>query len=395
VPIRPADFLRSSCDSIAAYFRWHLLVLLCVISSSVSAAPMCQVGDRASGFGSPDRTSVATFTKVVSVRELADGTLLVADRGDNQLVWMRWATDSLQPIGRVGSGPNEYRAIGWLYPLPGDTTLFTDVYSSRWFLLHGRRIVAMSGEQAPINLLLGAELYGADSLGNVAGARGVSAGVVTRSRTRADSLLALRINRQTLATDTISMLVGRGGKGFKLLPPRGSAPGVIVGANPLASEDQALLFVDGWIAVSHLDPYRVDWRRPDGRWVQGAPITTSRVAVTARLKCQETARLLGSAWPCDVADLQGWPDYVPAFLPTNPGNPYLPLLPAPGGRVVIGRTVLAGQRNRSYDVVGRNGRERTIELPINERLIGFGANAAFTIRTDGDGFERIVRYPWP
>src|SRR5207244_2243808 len=41
--------------------------------------------------------------------------------------------------------------------------------------------------------------------------------------------------------------------------------------NPLAVGEKFLLFADGSLAIARLDPYRVDWRSPNGKWTFGPP----------------------------------------------------------------------------------------------------------------------------
>lgn len=115
------------------------------------------------------RTSEPIFDRVTSIRELADGSLLVADRTTGLLQHFDWSNEP-RAIGRVGDGPGEYRMVGWLFELAGDSTLFTDSYSGRWIVLQGARIVNTISESQPHPQLLRGELLGTSMAGRVLGA---------------------------------------------------------------------------------------------------------------------------------------------------------------------------------------------------------------------------------
>ncbi len=76
----------------------------------------------------PDWVADVEFTRIVSVRELSDG-VLVANAGETRLVFVGWQPGSAVDIGRTGGGPTEYRGVGQLYALPGDSTVFVDSFS--------------------------------------------------------------------------------------------------------------------------------------------------------------------------------------------------------------------------------------------------------------------------
>jgi hypothetical protein len=177
------------------------------------------------------------------------------------------------------------------------------------------------------------------------------------------------------------------------LPPRGGRPASFIGGNPLRSEDQALLFPDGWIAVARIAPYSVDWRTREGRWLKGSPLPFNAVKVNDREKCRAYARYFGTRRPCEPSILEGWPAIVPPFIP-NLREPTL--MAAPDGSLVIARLSTATSNRNRYDVVDRNGRlAGVVELAQNEVLIGFGAKSAFVVVTDDLDVQTLKRHPWP
>ena len=372
-------------------------VFVFVVATAVVGGSTIAQEARPIALRAPDVVSAVAFSRVTSVRELRDGSLLVADQPEGRLVLLPWASAEATVIGRPGNGPGEYRGAGWLYALPGDSTLFTDAFLGRWLLLDGSRIGATVVEQSLVNRLLPAQLAGADGLGHVLGVRAsLFTGRVPQLLATADSLVLLLADRATQHVDTIARLKGRGSGGFHIGRREGGRPPSIVVANPLASEEQALLFGDGWIAVARSEPYRVDWRAPDGRWVRGAPLPFAAVRVNDRERCAAMERVLGSAGGCDPSSVPGWPETVPPFLPPLQQRLSPTLLAAPDGRLVIARTPSATSQERHHDVVDRTGRlAGVISVGASEALIGFGARSVYTLATDDEGVQTVRRRPWP
>jgi hypothetical protein len=344
-----------------------------------------------------DAIAEETFSRITSIRELPDGSLLVADQGDSRLALLNFASKTVTAIGRSGDGPGEFRTVGWVFRLPGDSTLFTDVFLSRWFILTGSKIVETISERMPVNRLLLSELSGVDSFGHVLGVRGsVFTGDAPRLRGNADSLVLLLANRRTQLADTLEVLKGRGSRGYVREPPKGGQMPRLIFGSPLASEDQALLFQDGWIAVARTEPYRVDWRAAGGRWYRGNPLPYQPVKVDDREKCAATERFLGRQGPCDPAGLPGWPGLVPPFLPPTLQSLLPSLLAMPDGRLAIARTPTTRSRSYQYDLIDRSGRlVGVLDLEKNERLLGFGVRSVYVVVTDDDGVQTIRRHPWP
>jgi hypothetical protein len=174
---------------------------------------------------------------------------------------------------------------------------------------------------------------------------------------------------------------------------RGLPPTVIIGT-PFSSEDRALLFPDGWIAVVRLQPYRVDWRRPDGHWVRGPLLPFHPRRVTAQERVWAMTRAYGRALR-DTEQLSGWPEIVPPFLSWNRGRAPV-LLALPDGRLAIARTPTASDSTNRYDLVDRTGAlTAVLRLPPYEAIVGFGARSVYVVATDEDDAQRLRRHPWP
>src|SRR5262245_50161247 len=85
--------------------------------------------------GAPERVLEVDFTRVAGARELADGRLMLTDRGEDKIVVADLVTGRLQTLGRPGSGPAEYRRPGRVIVLPGDSSLVTDEGNERFLVI--------------------------------------------------------------------------------------------------------------------------------------------------------------------------------------------------------------------------------------------------------------------
>jgi hypothetical protein len=383
MPVPPASFTRDGRFITKA-------ILLVVTAIAVSGGNSQQI--RSITLRPHTAIAEVEFTAITSVRELSDGSLLVADRSEARVVLIRWRPGGEVVVGRNGDGPGEYRGVGWVYPLGNDTTLLTDWTNGRWHILDGARIVQTIGTQ-PLNRLLNPQLSGTDKHGNVLGVQGQKIGGITTSvLATADSLLFVLADRGGNRFVTVATGKGLGGRMTVLARPSGGQAGRVVGNNPLAVRDQALLFPDGWIAVARAESYRVDWRSPSGRWTQTVSIPFTRVALDEREKCAALERWFGNKQPCNPSEVPGWPETMPAFL----AGPTPTLLAMPDGNLMVSRARTARLNRNDYDLIDRQGRlVGKLALPANESVIGFGLGSIYVVATDELGLQRIRRHPWP
>lgn len=343
--------------------------------------------------GPVEATAEIPFTAITSVRELSDGRVLVGDAGEIRLVVVDWRGPEVEVLGRVGDGPLEYRAVGRLCALRGDSTLFVDGYSGRWLLVVGSELQGAL-TQGSLRGLPVSHLLGVDSLGDVLVQR--DAGYTTGSRrlSGADSLileLAVRGSNERLSVAAVEgaatdLRVQRGG---------GGGPNLLLDGTPLSSTGLGLLTPDGWVAVAHPDPYRVEWRAPDGSWIRGRALVPSLARVTREERCFALARWLGNK-PCNPDVVGGWPEVVPAFLPKRgPGSPPT-LLAAADGTLLVWRTPTVSEPHPRYDLVDRRGvLVGTLTLSDNERLVGFGPGHVYSVASDAFDLQSLRRHRWP
>ncbi len=338
------------------------------------------------------------FSILSSVRELPDGRVLISDEKDKRVVVADLTANRVAQIGRAGDGPGEYRQPGLLYAAGGDTTLFADLATRRWLILSGSTHVRTLTYDMSALVKTGYRPFGADDHGHVLGR-------AFASRMANDSEFVTRYDRERDRLDTLgvayTMPFNSGAASAPAIEPAGGRGGAGTGPGKfvvgLQMQDQFAMFGDGWVAIAHVRPYRVDWCAPPPAHacVRGAQIEPNR-PMTERDK---TAYL---GWPRrkwppvnDVAQTVGWPDIIPPFAAPQQRNDGRTVFPAPDGRLVIERFISADARPTQYDVVDRRGvLSARLVLPENQRIVGFGVKSVYVVVIDADDVEQLERHPW-
>jgi hypothetical protein len=317
-----------------------------------------------------------------AIRELADGRVILVESGSHsRLLVVDFAKNVAEVIGRRGAGPGEYDVVVGAVALPADSTLVL-TGSGRWLFLVGGRIagtVSRSEQVARTGTVCG----GISRSGMVL--------VCPSAGFTEDSTERFLVNRATGKSEPVAHLALGHEPGF---PPQPAARGgtVTYPRAPWKSYEDAIMFEDGWIAVVRFQPYRVDWRHPDGRWLRGSALPVPVVPVTVSEKKAYMDR-----WSEETGRARQQPEMFEPWPKTVPPTKYLsPLIAAPDGRVLIPRAETVRQPLPSYDVVSRQGKlEAKVVLGPRERLLGFGRRHVYSVATDADGIQRIRRHPWP
>lgn len=337
----------------------------------------------------PNATLGTAFTNISAVRELRDGRVLIADYVDNTIVVANLEKNETLAVGRKGQGPGEYGAVGSLIPLTEDSSLVTDSRNRRWLLLDGATIVSTVPADHPlIQATLGFAL-GMSDKGAVLTlmTRPVPTGVTLVGNS--DSTAILLISRSAGSADTVASLRRAPQRTEAIVNPSGIKR-MRIYRHPLAAEEQVLLFSDGWLAIARLDPYRVDWRSPTGRWIRGKALSVQTTKLTDRNKRTFMQRIASEngepAKPPSV--LRDWPESMPPFAAASP-------LGSPDGYLLLRRERLNSQDQTLYDVIDREGLLRLqVAMPGNAHIVGFGPKSVFVAISDNDGSERLQRHPW-
>jgi hypothetical protein len=345
-------------------------------------------------------TLAAEFSVIASVRELADGRVLVTDEKENRIVVADLRSGAVNVLGRKGKGPGEYGQVTRLWALGRDSTVMSDMFARRLLLFDGAKIVSTIAPDAPVVKALGVgRVEGADAGGRI------TASTIALDRSgrgsMMDSMLVVRYDRTSGKLDTIAHVPSEFASG-------GSAPAGKAGGAPSAKphyylsvggRDQIAVFPDGWVAIARVSPYRVDWCAPGAKCKPGPVLSAKPLPFTDREKrAYLELQAKTSKWPPTTAidETAGWPEFIPPFVQPRQRLDAGALFPAPDGRLLIEQLPTADAKALRYDVVDRQGAVTgQLSMPVTERIVGFGVRSVFVAVMDVDGIQRLRRHPWP
>lgn len=354
-------------------------------------------------FGRPTAESAEPFSAVSGLRELSDGTLLLADGLEGRLLRVSGDLGSVATIGRKGAGPREYETPDALYSMAADSTLMVDLGNGRLSVLAPDgsivRTLPIAGGSGPDMTIM--MPGGVDAAGRVffrqmgsPGAGPPDSATVARfdpATERTASIARIKLPEMSVQT--------RGGSNDReeMMRPV-----------PLSPQDAWTATPDGRLAVARSagGAYWLEIHGPDGvtrgpridyeaipvrnddkdAWI-AALAGALGVSVEMENGRRRTTFSRGSAPSMDPDDLE-WPEVKPAF-------PAGALRVGPGGRYWIERHVVAGEP-RAFDVLDSVGRRiGSVRLPEGRRLEGFGDDAVYLSRTDPLDFVWLERYEVP
>lgn len=357
--------------------------------TAVATAVSFQQAPRAITLRPADATLGEPFTSLYSIRELADGRVLISDYSrDNRVVVAEMVSGRMRRVGNVGAGPREYRQAGRLFALPGDSTLLIDSPDRGvwWLLMHHDSIVSNVLPDLPALRIAGRNLWGADSRGRVLGVRQAGAELLTPTHNK-ERLVAVIANRNHPRGDTIARL--RGVEYQITQTGTRERPFWIFRQFSGTVAEQALMFLDGWVAVVYVQPYRVEWLSPSGALVRGPAVPWEWPRADAKEKAAAFERLKRRVGEKAKADDAPWADRIAPIRPNA-------LVGTPEGNLLVLRTQWSKEPDTRYDLFDRTGqRIGQLALPDSERVIGFGPRSLYISVRDEDGFHRLRRHPWP
>lgn len=342
----------------------------------------------------PDATHSHEFTSITSLRALSDGRVVVTDGREQRLLVLDFARDESREIGRRGRGPEEYSIVSLVHPIAGDSSIMADVMARRWLVLHRDSIVQTIPPDHPALVASGGIFTSADGRGRVARRVDPTLRDGVTNRTERDSSALVLFARATGRADTVTMLRAAA----RQLTQR-TEQGRIVSSSSyptvvMPSEEDFVLFPDGAIAVARLNPFRVDWRLPDGRWLRGDSLPVRKIRVDARERRAFEARNAGSRPQAPEGFPQPpepeYPEFVPPF-PMGQG-----LVRGPRGLLLVRRSKSADFPEMTYLVIDRSSRiVGTFTLSNRERVEGASDRALYISERDDDDIVRLRRHPWP
>lgn len=372
---------------------------------------------------------IEPYSGVRGVRELADGRVIVTDTRDKVVQLADFKTGRASTIGREGSGPNEYQMPVFAFALPGDSTMIADPMNSRFLLLGpGGRLAgtwipaagaapapaprpaaggpafAVGGAGGPMALL---QARAVDSQGRlyttgspiVAGPDGPR---------QADSVPLTRINRKSMAADTIAWL--KLPKGAATATSSGNNVSIRIGGGPFSAQDGWSVLPDGRVVVVRHANYQVEVYPASGAGapVRGAPVKVTPIRVGEAEKDAYRESMRSNA-PIGMAVTQQsgsggatvtrreavsipqnepteWPAVLPAFQ-------YTQVHALPNGQIWVGRYRAASDKNPRFDVFDATGKHTgQVVFPPRTNVIGFGKGVVYTVRIDDDDLQYLQRY---
>jgi hypothetical protein len=371
-----------------------------LLSPSVAAAqevPSMVLSRPQLEFGEP-------FTNLRSVRELADGRVILLDVQEQALYLVDFGRETPTEIGRRGSGPGEYALPLSLLSLAGDTTLVFDAGNARYlFILPDGTPGVTFSLPSPSGEVSFQVPEAADAKGRIYFGGGVSFNTTGGGRPEIpDSFPIYRYDRASTRYDTLGYLsrpvpkFDGGGGAIQLQGGSGELMG-LPRPQPFAPRDAWAVSADGRVGVARASTYRVEWWVDRDTRQVGPAIPTRPIRVTDRdkeaFKTQGDGRVMimstpgGSRrLPMPKAENVTFPKTKPPFLRDA-------VRAAPDGTLWVLRSRAADDPIPTYDVFDEAAQlVRRVVLPETTRLLGFGNGAVYLIRTDEDDLQWLQRY---
>ncbi len=321
----------------------------------------------------PNATLAEEFASIRGIRELADGRLLVSDYLDERVVLVDLDRGTvLVRVGR-GGGPREARLPTRLIPVPGDSTLLVDLGNNRLLLLDGagRAARTIPVERTGVLGVRGVDGSGAFYFAIPGWAEGPAA-------LPNDSVRIVRWNPRARAGAQEQVAVIQGDRMRSDIREPARTPRIpTVG---YGAQDAWVVTDAGVLRIVRAGSYRVESRAPGAAWVMGPSYAYPTRPVTA-------------------ADRKA---YVEQFLATTPtsgkgegGFSAGDVVPAPGGRLWVGRPAEDG-KPVLYDLFDEGGRRvGSVELPAGRRVMAFGSRGVYVVAESELGVQHLERYPRP
>lgn len=250
-------------------FRVSLLLMLAFATAAFESQTPIPIRELAA----PKAISTRTFGRILNVRGLDSGKVLVNDGGRRQLIVLDSMLSSPQvlldsvPGSTASYGPRASPLIDYL----GDSTLFVDGQSRSLLLItpQGTTGRALSVPVPAIIGMLSGYPSSTDHQGNlvlVAENRHVdtllaSGRVASREP---DSAMIVRANFESRTLDTIARVRVYNGSLVESRPEGDNAIVTTHTINPIVHTDEWAMLADGSLALVRGREYRVDFIRPDG-----------------------------------------------------------------------------------------------------------------------------------
>ncbi len=382
------------------YGRWAAVALAAEVVAL--AGPATADGQEMTSLKEPAAAYAEPFSLIGGIRELDDGRLLVSDALDEKLYVLDPELQGAETISRKGQGPDEYRQPDALFAWPGDSTLMVDLGNGRMTVIgsdygFGRTVPVVQQEAMGLQIIIPESVDGSGYLYYEPRGDGMirdSADIVRwRSDSEAEAEPVVRVKLRDVTERTSG---GANDMRQEVRPV------------PLSPEDGWSVGPDGSVAVVRVSDYHVDWVRPDGSVVSGAPVPFEPVKVKDADKEAWAEDLAANGMMMMVSNENGrmnarmrrgggrtpgvdgfeWPEVKPPFAPES-------VRVDPAGYVWVERYVPAGD-SPVLDVFDAEGnRVASVKIPVRSSLRAFGDGTLYLTRRDDLGFQYLERYVRP
>jgi len=324
-------------------------------------------------FARPTWTAAEPFTLVSSVRELSNGSVLVADVSEPTVHLLAPGGQSARQIGRKGSGPREYLTPWRMIALPNDSTLLIDRDADRYLLVAPNGDIVATTPLPESMKLASQYIRGADRAGRLY----FQMRYIPAAPTGPSTTPVLRWDRRTRRYDSVAVIrmpnaTPIGGK----LPDGSKYAGMMI--MPHAPADAWLVGADGRIAMVRAAPYRVEWHTLGRPTVIGPTLSYVPVRVTeADRKARE---------PKGPPFTLTYPETKPAFTRDA-------VVLDDRSRLWIGRSVPSGATMREWGVIDDQGKPLgIIRVPADKRIVAVTARFVYVLWKDEDDVEWLQAY---
>ena len=373
------------------------------VAAALLLTPMAMMaqGARETPLGRPTATFSGEFSLLRSVRELSDGSVIVADPIEGTLQKLDRGLTRATALGRTGAGPGEYRQPDAVWALPADSTLLVDLGNNRLTVIHpngqfgATRVLAEPSPNGGLTLLLPNAV---DRSGRI---------YYRGGRPGDDSLPVMRFDRRSAQATPVARIKGppmnENSSGDENHRRQVQAP------VPLGASDGWSVSPSGRIYLVRASDYHVDVINPDGTRATGArvPFTPVRIGTEEKQEYASSMRR-GGALSVQMENRNGeaslslgrgqLPDDAPLgtnFPATKP--PF-----DPGDIWVDARERLWVRRHGAanqpalYDVFNERGTlVGSVRFPAGRRMAGMGNGVVYVARADEDDLMYLERYALP
>jgi len=373
----------------------------------MAAAPLLAQQTLVRQLVGPPAVASTSFARISDIHEFPDGRVLVVDHTGLAVFLVDFRRHGVDPVGRSGAGPGEYRLPERLVRLPADSVGIWDATNSRFL------VVAPTGTPAGFRDPTGRPIGTPNPVTAISPARAGDRGGFLYGLGRMTSgsavgqppdsewypILRWAAGGQRLDTAAFlpySVLPGARRTSAGYVTPFAAIPPFTPGATWAVS-------LEGTVAIVYPEPYRVELVTRDGRRIVSPPVSYQRISVSdghRRAYFEEWRRpvpilVFERGGPGPEVRVQSrerlggpsrWPDFLPPFLIGAARF-------APDGTLWVERTTPADAPPR-FDLFDANGRVRfQVELPAaGMRLVGFGTGVVYLVRLVAEGEERLERW---